>query len=116
MVGGLGALIFPGLGGAIAARAGESTLRSSLFKTGYEIFFTPIASHDKRAAKSINEVGFDRERRLRCRLATDAFDEVRNDQGNRQHDRERQQILDVVNGECALRRNEQKVECRHGKN
>ena len=60
VLGGLGALVFPGLGGAIAARAGESTLRSSLFKTGYEIFFTPIASHDKRAAKSIIDVGFDR--------------------------------------------------------
>ena len=54
------ALVFPGLGGALVARAGESTLRSSLFKTGYEIFFTPIASHDKRAAKSIIDVGFDR--------------------------------------------------------
>ena len=60
VVGGLGALVFPGLGGALAARAGESTLRSSLFKTGYEIFFTPISSHDKRAAKSIIDVGFDR--------------------------------------------------------
>src|SRR6187200_78780 len=60
VLGGFGALVFPGLGGAIAARAGESTLRSSLFKTGYEIFFTPIASHDKRAAKSIIDVGFDR--------------------------------------------------------
>src|SRR5262245_29613059 len=53
VAGGLGALVFPGLGGVLVARAGESTLRSSLFKTGYEIFFTPIASHDKRAAKSI---------------------------------------------------------------
>jgi len=60
VVGGLGALVFPGLGGALVARAGESTLRSSLFKTGYEIFFTPIASQDKRAAKSIIDVGFDR--------------------------------------------------------
>ena len=34
--------------------------RSSLFKTGYEIFFTPIQSQDKRAAKSIIDVGFDR--------------------------------------------------------
>jgi hypothetical protein len=57
---GLGGLLFPGLGGALAARAAESTLRSSLFKTGYEIFFTPIAPHDKRAAKSIIDVGFDR--------------------------------------------------------
>ena len=60
LVGGLGGLVFPGLGGALVARAAESTLRSSLFKTGYEIFFTPIAPHDKRAAKSIIDVGFDR--------------------------------------------------------
>jgi len=57
---GLLGLLFPGLGGALVARAAESTLRSSLFKTGYEIFFTPIASQDKRAAKSIIDVGFDR--------------------------------------------------------
>jgi ATP:ADP antiporter, AAA family len=60
LVGGLGGLVFPGLGGALVARAGESTLRSSLFKTGYEIFFTPISPHDKRAAKTIIDVGFDR--------------------------------------------------------
>jgi hypothetical protein len=60
VVTGLGGLVFPGLGGALVARAAESTLRSSLFKTGYEIFFTPISSHDKRAAKSIIDVGFDR--------------------------------------------------------
>jgi hypothetical protein len=60
IIGGLGGLLFPGLGGALVARAGESTLRGSLFKTGYEIFFTPIAPHDKRAAKSIIDVGFDR--------------------------------------------------------
>ena len=59
-VAGLFGLIFPGLGGALVARAAESTLRSSLFKTGYEIYFTPIASQDKRAAKSIIDVGFDR--------------------------------------------------------
>jgi hypothetical protein len=57
---GLGGLVFPGLAGALVARAAESTLRSSLFKTGYEIFFTPIAPQDKRAAKSIIDVGFDR--------------------------------------------------------
>jgi hypothetical protein len=58
--GGLGALLFPGLPGAMAARAGESVFRGSLFKTGYEIFFTPIDPQDKRAAKSIIDVGFDR--------------------------------------------------------
>jgi hypothetical protein len=60
VVTGLGGLVFPGLAGALVARTAESTFRSSLFKTGYEIFFTPIAPQDKRAAKSIIDVGFDR--------------------------------------------------------
>jgi hypothetical protein len=59
-VGGLGGLIFPGLEGALVARAGESTFRGSLFRTGYEIFYTPIPADEKRAAKSIIDVGFDR--------------------------------------------------------
>jgi hypothetical protein len=58
--GGLVGLLFPGLGGALAARTGESVLRGSLFRTGYEIFYTPIAAEEKRAAKSIIDVGFDR--------------------------------------------------------
>ncbi len=35
-------------------------MRGSLFRTGYEIFYTPIAADEKRAAKSIIDVGFDR--------------------------------------------------------
>jgi AAA family ATP:ADP antiporter len=60
---GLGAVVamaVPGLQAAMMARAGESVFRASLFKTVYEIFFTPISPHDKRAAKSIIDVGFDR--------------------------------------------------------
>ena len=57
---GIGGLLFPGLAGALVSRGAESIFRSSLFRTGYEIFFTPIASQDKRAAKSIIDVGFDR--------------------------------------------------------
>jgi hypothetical protein len=34
--------------------------RGSLFRTGYEIFYTPIPADEKRAAKSIIDVGFDR--------------------------------------------------------
>jgi hypothetical protein len=60
VVGGAGGLVFPGLQGAMMARAGESVFRASLFKTGYEIFFTPVSPRDKRAAKSIIDVGFDR--------------------------------------------------------
>ncbi len=59
-IGGIAGLLFPGLQGALMARAGESVFRGSLFKTGYEIFFTPISPQDKRAAKSIIDVGFDR--------------------------------------------------------
>jgi AAA family ATP:ADP antiporter len=58
--GGLAGLALPGLAGALLARTGESVFRGSLFRTGYEIFYTPIAAEDKRAAKSIIDVGFDR--------------------------------------------------------
>jgi|RhiMetdeSRZDD1v2_1073273.scaffolds.fasta_scaffold05484_3 hypothetical protein len=58
--GGLGALAVPGLTGAIVARASESVFRGSLFRSGYEIFYTPIPPREKRAAKSLIDVGFDR--------------------------------------------------------
>ncbi|HLG59636.1 MAG TPA: hypothetical protein VI485_30135 [Vicinamibacterales bacterium] len=58
--GGLVGLAFPGLTGALVARTGESVFRGSLFRTGYEIFYTPIPADEKRAAKSIIDVGFDR--------------------------------------------------------
>jgi hypothetical protein len=60
VIGGIGGLIFPGIEGALVARAGESTFRGSLFRTGYEIFYTPVPADEKRAAKSIIDVGFDR--------------------------------------------------------
>ena len=58
--GGLGALFAPGLESAIVARGPESVFRSSLFRSGYEVFYTPIPTAEKRAAKSIIDVGFDR--------------------------------------------------------
>jgi hypothetical protein len=58
--GGLAAIAFPGFGSVLAARGGESVFRGSLFRTGYEIFYTPIRASEKRAAKSIIDVGFDR--------------------------------------------------------
>jgi ATP/ADP translocase len=59
-LGGLAGIAFPGISGAILARSGESVFRGSLFRTGYELFFTPLPSSEKRAAKSIIDVGFDR--------------------------------------------------------
>ncbi len=58
--GGLGAMVAPGLESAIVARGGESVFRNSLFRSGYEVFYTPIPAAEKRAAKSIIDVGFDR--------------------------------------------------------
>ena len=51
-VGGLGALAMPGLWSVVAMRGGESVFRGSLFRTGYEIFYTPVPPNEKRAAKS----------------------------------------------------------------
>lgn len=60
LVGSLGSLFAPGLAPLLAARGGESVFRSSLYRAGYELFYTPIAAAQKRAAKSWIDVGFDR--------------------------------------------------------
>jgi ATP:ADP antiporter, AAA family len=59
-VGGVGALAWPGLWSVVAARGGETVFRGSLFRSGYEVFYTPVLPDDKRAAKSLIDVGFDR--------------------------------------------------------
>jgi hypothetical protein len=60
LLGGIGGLLAPGLAAVTAARAGESVFRNSLFRAGYELFYTPVQPAEKRAAKSIIDVGFDR--------------------------------------------------------
>ena len=60
LVGGLGAIAAPGLPSIVAARGGESVFRGSLFRASYEIFYTPMEADERRAAKSIIDVGFDR--------------------------------------------------------
>src|SRR5262245_21569769 len=58
--GSAGALVIPGLSSAVAARGSETVLRGSLFRAGYEIFYTPLPPSEKRSAKSLIDVGFDR--------------------------------------------------------
>ena len=58
--GGIGGLIAPGFGSVAVARGAESVFRGSLFRAGYELFYTPIPAAEKRAAKSIIDVAFDR--------------------------------------------------------
>ena len=58
IVGVLGVFFAPGLASASVARASEAVLRSSLFRSGYELFYTPISLRDKRATKSLIDVEF----------------------------------------------------------
>lgn len=60
LTGSVGGLIAPGLESVAVVRGGESVLRASLFRAAYEIFYTPVSAADKRAAKSLIDVGFDR--------------------------------------------------------
>ena len=59
-VGALGVLFAPGLASAAMARGGESVFRSSLFRSGYELFYTPISLQQKRTTKPLIDVGFQR--------------------------------------------------------
>ncbi len=60
LAGGLGGLVTPGFGSLAAARAGEVIFRGSWFRAGYELFYTPLPAAEKRAVKSIVDVGVDR--------------------------------------------------------
>lgn len=50
-------LALPGLLPIIVARASEVILRSSVFRAGYELLFTPVARSEKRATKLLLDVG-----------------------------------------------------------
>jgi ATP:ADP antiporter, AAA family len=60
LAGAVGSLASPGLGGLVVARGAEAVFRGSWFRTGYELFYTPLPSAEKRAAKSVIDVAFDR--------------------------------------------------------
>jgi hypothetical protein len=60
LAGSLGGLIAPGFGSLLVARSGESIFRGSWFRAGYELFYTPLPAAEKRAAKSVIDVAFDR--------------------------------------------------------
>lgn len=60
---GLGAvmvLLVPTWPLAVVARAVEAGLRSSLFRSAYELLYTPLPPRDKRAGKAIIDVGGER--------------------------------------------------------
>lgn len=59
-VGAFATLLFPGLWVAAASRGGETVLRSSIFRSAYELLYTPVPPGEKRQAKTLIDVGFDR--------------------------------------------------------
>jgi AAA family ATP:ADP antiporter len=58
--GAMGVLVIPGLVAAAIGRAGEAIVRNSLFRSGYEVLFTPLRDQDRRSTKALVDVGFDR--------------------------------------------------------
>jgi hypothetical protein len=55
-VGGVTAIAFPGLASAVFARASEATMRNGLYRSGFELLFTPLPPEEKRAAKPLLDV------------------------------------------------------------
>ena len=55
--GGSLAIAFPGLGSVVFARGAEATMRNSLYRSGFELLFTPLPPEEKRAAKPLLDVG-----------------------------------------------------------
>jgi len=53
-------LVSPVFASAVAVRLVEAVTRNSLFRSAYELFYTPLPAAKKRAAKSIIDVGVDR--------------------------------------------------------
>ena len=60
LLGGAAALFMPGLKTLLITHGSESASNDSIYRPGYELFYTAIAPHDKRAVKSIIDVGADR--------------------------------------------------------
>jgi ATP:ADP antiporter, AAA family len=60
VAGGIAALFAPGFAAIVVARGAEAIFRGSWFRTGYELFYTPVAASAKRSTKLLIDVGVDR--------------------------------------------------------
>jgi hypothetical protein len=59
-VAGLLGLLDPRLWTTVVARGLHGVVHNSLFRSAYELLYTPVPEHRKRATKTIVDVGFDR--------------------------------------------------------
>lgn len=53
-------LLVPGAAAIIFSRALEVLLRGSLFRSGYELFYTPMPAAERRSVKTVIDIGSDR--------------------------------------------------------
>jgi ATP:ADP antiporter, AAA family len=60
VLGGAVGLAVPGLWSTAILRGGEASHRNSLFRTAYEMLYTPLSERRKRSTKALIDVGFDR--------------------------------------------------------
>lgn len=60
IMGGAVGLAVPGLVSAALLRGGEAVQRNTLFRSAYELLYTPLSEERKRATKALIDVGFDR--------------------------------------------------------
>jgi hypothetical protein len=58
--GGALGLALPGLASAAVLRGAEAVQRNTLFRSAYELLYTPLSEERKRATKVLIDVGFDR--------------------------------------------------------
>jgi hypothetical protein len=59
-LGSIASLIVPGLTSVGIARGAEMTMRSSLFRSSYELFYMPVPPEEKRSVKAMIDVGGER--------------------------------------------------------
>lgn len=57
---GIAALAMPGVGTVVMLRGAENVLRNSLYREAYEVFYTPLMADERRATKTVIDVGVER--------------------------------------------------------
>jgi AAA family ATP:ADP antiporter len=60
VAGAAGAAVAPILGSIVVARGVQSVVTNSVYRSGYEVLFTPVPAREKRSIKAIADVGASR--------------------------------------------------------
>lgn len=60
IIGGVAAIALPSFTAYVLIRGFEAVQRNTLYRSAYELFYTPVEESKKRAAKALIDIGFDR--------------------------------------------------------